>query len=214
VANLDLTWAVRGVDSLLRSRQGIEEFTDDRECLLRISLARADRAIVLSDGIGIRAGESILRLHLWNEHLPVMPDEGPSAAWANLIKRRMRYSLAIIAGRLDRDARLAEIHAMQGAPTFPRRLGPLQLARIAGHFGFDVIEPEKHAGTAGQLHALFDSVLLCALIWAFNPAGLRGKGLLYRRCEIWMSRRKLIDCYLGRPSGDLCASRSAPPSQE
>jgi hypothetical protein len=115
-----------------------------------------------------------------------------------LVKRRMRQSLSIVAYHLDREPRLEGIRAIQGAPAFPSRLGPIQLARLAEHFGFEVIEPGTPQSLAHQLHAVFDSLLVWGLIWTFNPAGLRGKGLLRHRCQIWISRHKLLNCY-GKP---------------
>ena len=78
MAYLDLGWAVRGVNSLLRLRQGIEEFTEDEECLFRVSRKPAGRSVSLSDGTEIAEGEPLLHLHFWNEHLPMMPSEGPA----------------------------------------------------------------------------------------------------------------------------------------
>jgi hypothetical protein len=198
MAHLDLGWAVRGVDSLLRMRQGIEEFTDDPECVLRISINSAGRSLVLSDGTLVREGGPILQLHLWNERLPVLPASGPNAAWANSLKRRMRRSLTILAHHLQGEGRFDTVEAIQAAPAFPSRLGPLQMARIAGHFGFDVVDVSSGRGVTGQIHTVFDSLLVWSLTLAFNPAGLSGKGLLRRRCQIWMSRRKLA-CHYGIP---------------
>jgi len=76
VSNLDLTWAVRGVDAILRHRQGIEEFTDDRHCIFRISTETAGRAAILSDGAAIRPGDPLVQIHYWNEHMPVLPENG------------------------------------------------------------------------------------------------------------------------------------------
>jgi hypothetical protein len=195
MAHLDLGWAVRGVDSLLRMRQGIEEFTDDAECVLRISMNSAGRSLQLSDGTFVREGGPVLQLHLWNERLPVLPATGPNAVWANSLKRRMRRSLTILAYHLHGEGRFEAVEAIQAAPAFPSRLGPVQMARIAGHFGFDVVDMTSGRGVIGQIHTLFDSLLVWSLTLAFNPAGLSGKGLLRHRCQIWMSRRKLENHY-------------------
>ena len=190
MVDLDLSRTVKGVDALLRARQRIEEFTDDRDCVLRVSLGKSGRAVTLSDGAHVAPDDMILRLHLWNEHLPIMPENGPNAAWAASFATRMRHSLALIAARLDRDPRLADIAAAQGAPAFPWRLGASQMSRIAAHFGFDAFEHES-----GAVHAFLDSILLRGLVRAFNPAGQRGRGVLYRRCDVWISRAKLLSRY-------------------
>ncbi len=188
---LDLTRAVRSVDSLLRHRQGIQEFTDDEGCLFRIAVEPAVRSTLLSDGTVVREGDPVLHLHLWNEHVPTMPDVGPSAAWANLMKRRMRESLAMLAAHLERERQFDGVRALHGAPPFASRLGALQMVRTAQRFGFDVIDPEAPREWRDRLHVVFDSMLLWGLAYAFNPAGLKSKGLLRHRYQLWISRRKL-----------------------
>ena len=46
-----------------------------------------------------------------------------------------------------------------------------------------------------SLHAWLDSLLVRGLIWAFNPAALRGRGASYSRIEVWMSRSRLLERY-------------------
>lgn len=197
MAYLDLSRAVRGVDSLLRQRLGIQEFTDDEECIFRISIGDAPRAVLLSDGLSVREGDPVLQLHLWNEHLPPMPSEGPSTAWANLMKRRMRQSLAAVADHLERERQFGAIIALHGSPPFASRLGAAQMVRTAERFGFDVIDPNGQPELRERIHEIFDSMLLWGLMWAFNPAGLRSKGLLRHRYQLWISRHKLLRCYGG-----------------
>lgn len=204
MAYLDLGRAVRGVDSLLRQRQGIEEFTADAECIFRISRDTASRPILLSDGTAIGEGEPVLQLHFWNEHLPVMPREGPSAAWAIRLKHRMRQSLVAVAAHLERTGALAEIRALHGAPPFGSRIGALQMVRTAERFGFDVLDAEAPPEWRERIHVVFDSMLLWGLAYAFNPAGLKTKGLLRHRYQLWISRRRLVLHY---GAGGAAASR-------
>jgi hypothetical protein len=192
VAYLDLGWAVRGVDSLLRLRQGIEEFTEDEECLFRVSREPAERSALLSDGTEIAEGEPVLHLHFWNEHLPLMPREGPSPAWAARLKRRMAVSLAAVAAYIERERTLDAVKALHGAPPFGSRLGTIQMVRTAQRFGFDVIEADASREWRERIHVVFDSMLLWGLAYAFNPAGLKTKGLLRHRHQLWISRRKLL----------------------
>lgn len=192
MAYLDLGRAVRGVDSLLRLRQGIEEFTADTECIFRISRDIASRPVRLSDGTAIAEGEPVLQLHFWNEHLPVMPREGPSAAWAIRLKHRMRQSLVAVATHLERTSALADIRALHGAPPFGSRIGALQMVRTAERFGFDVLDTEAPPEWRERIHVVFDSMLLWGLAYAFNPAGLKTKGLLRHRHQLWISRHRLV----------------------
>lgn len=200
MAYLDLSRAVRGVDSLLRLRLGIEEFTDDSECIFRLSASEAARSIDLSDGTRVRAGDPVLHLHFWNEHLPAMPPEGPSPGWAGQMARRLRHSLATVARHLERDPRGAGVVALHGAPPFSSRLGAAQVLRTARRFGFDVIDPERAPELKERLHLVLDSMLMLGLAWAFNPPALHSKGLLRRRHQLWISRARLLARYAAVPA--------------
>lgn len=195
MVSLDLGRAVRGVDLLLRHRFGIHEFTDDAECIFRIALVPAARHVVLSDGTAIAQGELVLQLHFWNEHLPPMGAAGPDTAWATIMKRRMRQSIASIAAHLERARDLDAVRALHGSPPFASRIGTAQMVRTARRFGFDVIEPEGQPELRQRIHTMFDSMLLWGLARTFNPPALRSKGLLRHRYQLWISRDKLLRCY-------------------
>jgi hypothetical protein len=206
MAYLDLSRAVRSVDSLLRQRQGIEEFTVDAACVFRISHELAARAVLLSDGTAIAQGDPVLQLHFWNEHLPPMANEGPSAAWAIRLKHCMHRSLTAIANYLQRERTLDTVQALHGAPPFGSRIGAIQMVRTAQRFGFDVIEPDVAPEWRERVHVVFDSMRLWGLAYAFNRAGLRTKGLLRHRHQLWIARRKLLRLYGG--SLDAAPSRA------
>ena len=197
MAYLDFGRAVRGVDTLLRQRLGIREITDDEECIFRVSLAAARASLRLSDGTRVAAGAAVLELHFWNEHLPIMPAQGPSVAWANLLKRRLYRSLAILAAHLEGDPLLADIIALNGAPPFASRLGLAQMVRTARRFGFEVIDPDAPPDRHGRLYLLLDGLLLWGMARAYNPASLSGKRLRRQRYQLWMSRARLLGRYAG-----------------
>jgi hypothetical protein len=192
---LDLTRAVRGVDFLLRQSMGIEEFTTASDCIFRVSLEFADARIALSDETVVEPGEPVLQIHLWNEHLPLMPAAGPNPAWANRLRRKARQSLIMLATYLEQERQLDAVRAVHGAPPFASRIGARQMARIARRFGFDIFDPDCPPELRARFHEIFDSMLLWGLTWAFNPAGLKSKGLLRHRYQLWISRRKLLHLY-------------------
>lgn len=202
VAYLDLSRAVRGVDALLRHRLGIQEFTDDEQCIFRIAVEPAGRHLVLSDGTAIAAADRVLQLHFWNEHLPNMGSAGPDAAWAALMKRRIRRSLASVAALVERERQYHAVRALHGSPPFASRIGAAQMVRTARRFGFDVVQPEAPPELRERVHEMFDSMLMWGMAYAFNPAALRSKGLLRHRHQLWISREKLLRCHGGcAPSG-------------
>ncbi len=202
MASLDFSWAVKGVDAMLRRRHGIVEYSDAADCMLRYSLARAKRARTLSDGASVVAGAPVVEIHYWNERLPVIPREGSYSGWAAQFAGRLVGSLHLLGEKIERDPKFDGVVAFSGAPAFARgsRNG-LQLARICRRIGFDILEPEAATGLGGRLHAFFDGVLVWALVWAFNRAGLKTRGLAHGRHEIWMSRAKFLSLYGARAQG-------------
>jgi len=184
---LQLGRVVRSVDSLLRQRQGIRDFTDDAECLFRISLARLPGNLSLSDGTAIGEGDPVIELHLWNEHLPAMPDAGPSPAWAVRLARQTAKSLFLLDHYLEREPALDEVAGLFGLPPFGSRIGEVQMARTGKRFGFELLD----GGQDGTVHMVFDSMLLWGLGWTFNRPALRSKTWLRHRYRLWISRAGL-----------------------
>src|SRR5581483_6298963 len=127
--NIDLISVVKIVDSMLRSRQGILDFTHDPDCVFRTSVAKAAEAVRLSDGTVIAEGDPIVELHFWNEHLPAMPPDGPSPGWARKFARQTAKSLFLLEGYLDGDPAFGDIVAVTGLSPFGSRLGEAQVVR-------------------------------------------------------------------------------------
>lgn len=202
VASLDVARAVRRVDLALRHRLGVQEFTDDEECIFRIASSSARSDVRLSDGTVIKGGEPLIQLHFWNEHLPAMP-HGPNAAWASRFKRLIHRSLVSVALHIRRDGQYDGVRALHGSPPFASRIGALQMVRTARRFGFDVIEPEDASELRERWHQLLDSMLLWSLAYAYNPAALRNKTLLRHRYQLWISREGLLALYGAGPQSPL-----------
>jgi hypothetical protein len=185
--NLDLISVVKGVDYLLRQRQGICDFTDDPDCVFRTSVTKSAEALRLSDGTVVGEGDPVIELHFWNEHLPPMPPHGPSPGWARKFARQTAKSLFLLESYLDQHSAFDDVAAVSGLVPFGSRLGEAQVIRTCKRFGFELVEPEPD----GRMHMVFDSMLLWGLGWAFNRPALRGKGLLRHRYSLWISRATL-----------------------
>ncbi|MHB1542767.1 MAG: hypothetical protein ACYCYH_15940, partial [Steroidobacteraceae bacterium] len=89
-----------GLDRWLRHRLGIYEYSTVPRCLLRAERCSADGPTELADGVRVRAGDPLLRLHLWNERVPPMGPQGPSMAWARRIEQDLAVSLRELARHL------------------------------------------------------------------------------------------------------------------
>jgi hypothetical protein len=190
-----LCHAVRRLDTYLRQRQGIREFTNCPECLLRYSLGTAPTDVQLSDGTRVRRGEPIVELHLWNEQIPVLPAAGPDLAWALAARHRMRRSLEELALALADAPEMREIGACRGQTIFAgQQQAGAALFHLLQRFGFECVD-EGPPTLGRRAHDLFEDVLIGALTWTYNPAGLRRDKLLRRRCPVWISRARVIERY-------------------
>lgn len=187
----DRAWValVGNVDAMLRRRQGVYEFTDDPDCLLRVGLRRAPATVRLADGQVIAAGSPIGVLHFWNEHLPPFPPAGPDIRWATRIEHRFGRSMRLLAAHVEGHPAWAEVRALHGSVALSGGLRPAQMRRVASHYGFEIAEPDL-AGLAA-LHAFGENFLLWAFARAFNPAALQRQPFRRPRTELWMSRETL-----------------------
>jgi hypothetical protein len=184
---------VGSVDALLRAYHGIAEFTADPACVLRIGIVSAREAVTLSDGSEIQSGEPVGSLHLWNEHLPPYRNGGPDLAWASDMRRRVRYSLQLLADHVAHEPAWQAVRAFRGDATLSPRLGDTQIRRLAERHGFERIDAAS--SILGQLHYIGDCFNTWALTRAFNPVALERQGFLRGRYEMWISRRALLDRY-------------------
>ena len=189
-----LRTAVRIMDALLRRLEGVEEFTDDPRCLLRISFSKSPLGVKVGDGIRIEKGQPLGELHLWNEHIPAMPPQGPDLKWGKEFVKKMRHSLKLLARFVVQDPRMAEIEAFGGEIAFPRDKAR-QLDVIARQLGL-VLDSRKPKGAWGRFAEFWQNLYSWALIWAFNPPSLKKKTLLgMRRYRLWMTREELLRKY-------------------
>jgi hypothetical protein len=187
------TALVGSVDALLRSVHGIYEFTDDRGCVLRIAYSHARASVTLRDGTGIKVGDPVGALHLWNEHLPRYSERGPDIAWASEMRRRVLHSMRLLAAYVEREPAWQPVRAFCAATALSNRLGDLQIRRLAARYGFERIEPSPLL--LHRLNAIGDCFNTWALTRAFNPAALARQPFLRGRYELWISRSVLLERY-------------------
>ncbi len=186
---------VHGLDSLLRRQGGVQEFTQDEECILRIVLTTYDHDFELSDGTKVRAGDRICELHLWNEHLPRMPAGGPDLRWGVRFYRLAVESLRSLAAYLTTED-LRDIVALGGQMALLEKDDSPVLTSLPARLGFDVVNLTARAGRWGRFGHFWENVFSWALMWTYNPGSLRGKRFLrLQRYRLWISRRTLMERY-------------------
>jgi hypothetical protein len=178
----------------MRLRQGITEFTDDPNCILRISLEAADRELRLADGAVVRPGERVLEMHFWNERLPQA--RGPiGLGWGRRFSRRLRRSFDDLAIALEHDPRFSDVVALRGRLAFAGARDSADCRRFGAWFGFEVAEETRATTLRDRLHAVAEDFWLLALTYAFNPGALRHRSLVRRHDDMWISRARLIERY-------------------
>ena len=186
---------VLGLERLLRRQGRVQEFTQDEECFLRIAFAASKQAVDLSDGTKVRAGHRICELHLWNEHIPPMPLEGPDLRWGLRFYRLAVKSLRSLAAYITAEE-LEDIVALGGQMAFLEKDDSPVLASVAVQLGFDIVNLTAQGGRWRRFTHFWENMFSWALMWAFNPASRRGKRFLRsQRYRLWMSRRTLLQRY-------------------
>jgi len=190
---------VRLLDALLRRAYGVFEFCDDEDCLLRLQVAKAPYTLHL-DGRVVEAGETVLAIHLWNEHVPPIPSAGPDLAWASQMRRLFVESLRAVARRMAHDPRLAGVRAVGGATAvFPPAMHASGV-RLMQRLGFTVAPYHRPLGRFGEF---WENLYSWWIMWAFSAVSLRQRRLLrLQRSEIWMS----VEDFLSRYGADRAQS--------
>ncbi|NOZ29420.1 MAG: glycosyltransferase [Chloroflexi bacterium] len=191
-----LRWTIRGLDALLRRCYHIQEFSQEEDCILRIALHKSDEEVLLSDGTRVLPGDLIGELHLWNEHIPPMPPEGPDLIWAFTFRRRMARSLAALAAYVESDPRFRDVKAFRGILAIGSGDGLAQAARAADRWGFDLLDQQEPAGLLTRFLSFWQKLYTWGIIWTFNPSSLNGKNLRrLKHRRFWISRKQLLDRY-------------------
>ncbi len=195
-----MTWpqqAIWALDHWLRERQGIYEFTDRADCLFRIQRERAEQSFTFFDGTCVRAGDPIIGLHLWNEHIPAMGRKGPTLAWARRTLRALDTSLYDLAHFLHRREEYAGVRALYGNMCLGTAAQCEQLGRIVQAYGFEVL-CNRESGFGGSLHLFGQGILTALLALATNPATLRTAVLRRYREHLILSRAALEARYAAK----------------
>jgi hypothetical protein len=183
--------AVFALDRWLCRCQGIYEFSRRADCLFRIEDGTADRNIVLSDGARARAGDPVLKLHLWSEHMPPMGRRGPTVGWARHASRALDSSMRELANHLARRSDLANVRVLYGDMRLATYRQTEQFKRIIARYGFETAPPDPKA--QGILHRVGDTILVLLLVLATNPIALRRALLRRYHKRVYLSRVALED---------------------
>lgn len=180
---------IRCFDVFLRWAFGVFEFCAGPECLLRVRCTTLTHPVALA-GQTFEAGVPVVELHLWNEHLPPLPAEGPTLAWAVRTQRRLKESFRALARQLPGDSRLADAQLVGGVTVLPLAGAHAGGVKLFEQLGFTILPYRNPLGRFGEF---WENLYTWGVMWAFNAPTLAGRGLLrLRRSEIWMTTDTLL----------------------
>jgi hypothetical protein len=183
---------IRCFDALLRRASGVFEFCDDPDCVLRLQITRASGTLHLDSHV-VEAGEPVLVLHLWNEHIPPLPPAGPDLAWAGRARRLLVSSLRAVARQMCNDPRLAGVRAVAGVTALLAPGGDSGGVRLMQRLGFTIMPYHSPLGRFGEF---WENFYAWWIMWTFNAVSLRERQLVHlRRAEVWMSADKFLSRY-------------------
>jgi hypothetical protein len=185
---------VFGLDRWLRRWHGVYEYTAHRECLFRAEHALAEETLLLSDGARMCRGDPILKVHLWNEHMPAMGQDGPTIAWARRVNRALETSLRELARHVVQCSDLDAVVAVCADMRLGTAKRSAQLTRIVSRYGFEAAN-DSRVGRPGLLRLVGENILMVLLVLATNPIAFRAAVLRRDHARAVMSRAKLLRLY-------------------
>ncbi len=190
---------VRALDAWLRHRQGIFVFSEDPDCIFRLSLTSARAPMAFADGTAVAPGDPLLVIHFWNERLPRVPAGGPDLHWARTMHRQSVASLRLLAGWLQQRPDLTGVRACGADAAGFLTSSALDTGAVFPRLGFEIQRPHARAGPWGRFVEFWQNVFSWLLVWAYNPSTLRGKApWTLERFGLWISRPTLLARY-GQP---------------
>jgi hypothetical protein len=203
-----LEWAVFALDAQLRQRQGVFEYSDDVHCLFRTQRTVADRNLTLTDGTPLRAGDPLLLLHIWNEHVPFIAPNGPTLSWARQLSFAIDVSLRMLADFLEKYPEFDDIKVICADMSLVSAERSQQIIRIASHYGF---ERSPCADIAGpSLHRLGEHIFMLLLVLASNPFAGRASVFQREHTIVYLSRRLLESRYVHQQNAFMNAAPHQP----
>jgi YkoP domain len=185
--------AIFQLDRVLRRWQGIYEFCQSDDCLLRIAIARAKKRLVLPDGSAIRPGDQILEIHWWNEHVARLVADKPALARAKCLLALVQHSFEQLAKYLATAPEAQNVRFVHGNAVLPMRSRRNEIAARVRQYGFWEIQPG--AGLFERIHDYFEKYLVWALLWAFHHHKPEMKVHTLRRVDLWATRADFLASY-------------------
>jgi hypothetical protein len=181
------------IDKALRDRQGIFEYSSCPRCIFRLHVAAIPADIALSDGTRLASGSRIINLHLWNEHIPPFPPEGPTFGWARGLRDGLELSLRELAAFVASRPAFDDIVAVGANLVFASTQQTGQVTHLVAHYGF--VRPVASTATRSlsqRLHLFGENMLISMLMMSRNPAALRADLFCHDDLPVYLHRTELM----------------------
>ncbi len=188
-----LAAAIFALDKWLQRRQRVVEYSTHPRCLFRLQIDESRQQLLLRDGMLLRRGQRIARLHFWNEHIPPVREGGTTIRWARQIQRGIAISLRELVSYLASQPDLDDIAVICGDVPSGTQSQAQQVAHIMAHYGFETIFEETPAPRGERLRRFGENILISLMVLARNSVALRADTLRRIRVPIYLSRRHLAE---------------------
>jgi hypothetical protein len=161
----------RFIDRLIRQRLHVFEIADNPECLFRLQFGSAPHDIHLKNGV-IRAGEPILFLHLYNDHILPAWTQATDVTWAIKAARYLKRSFQQIAQFVLEDPRAREARALGGSPGFLSSADRPAGVQFMSRLGFEIF---PYHSPLGRFGLFWENLYSWILIWTYHQHSMRGR---------------------------------------
>lgn len=193
------------LDDVLRRNHRVHEYSTDARCVFRMQLDKAGHDFVLTDGTRICRAESVINLHLWNEHVPVIPRDGLTVGWGRQMSASMSYSMRQLAAYLACHPEFNIVAGVRFKTAVATANRTTQLLRIMQHFGFETVQERSAVSWRQKLHEFGENILALLLLTAVNPKSARISVLWRVRSQVLISRKDFDRRYRARNPAKLAA---------
>jgi hypothetical protein len=195
---------IEAMDSRLRCRLGVSEYTRSPDCILRMQIIRNVDDISLTDGTCLRPGDRIIDLHIWNQQVPPMAGAGATLGWARRMNESATRSLHELSHYLATNPDVDDIVAVRAVAAFGADAKGDKISRILSRFGFETVVREDAPSLRQQIRRFGENILISLIVLAYNPIALRPDTLTRSRVHGYLSRRMLDERY---GAADRCTTR-------
>ena len=181
---------IRRFDIWLSHVEGVEPFTDDPQCILRIQIGHVTHDIAFPDQT-IRSGSTALFIHFWNERMPVIPAQGADLSYGLKLQRLAAHSLKLVASHVLDQPYLKDVQLIGGITMFISP-GSQDGGRASfQHLGFMIFPYPRPEGAFGEF---WENFYGWWLMWTYNPVSARHRKVAdMQRTEFWMTREKFLE---------------------